>query len=207
MTRYKRKDSRVQQSFIWIIVILLFSSCTSLSKLGLDNYPKDALSKANYSDLNGIYSDSHSKISGELEYAPGQGFDELEMQTIVKQLFLYIPQSYWQNNQGEIPPNEKWIKIEFESSKKATVSMYHNDKFIFSKKIRGRFKDGYFYLRPKWYIIPIVPFYCAYVFQRTRIGKSGSNLLMDYSTNMCGFATFAGFSYRGYSSSVYKRKL
>ncbi len=209
MPRKKKKEFQVQilKSITWILAILIFSSCTSLSKLGLDNYPNDKLTKTNYLDVNGIYSNSHDTISGKLKHEPYAGFDELEQQTILNQLFLTIPESYYRESSGEIiPPDEKWVKIEFKSDKKAIVSMYHNKNFVFSKEIRGKIKGGYFYLRPKWYIIPIVPIAFGYNFERARIGKSGTKLLIDYSVNMWGFALVAGSSDRGYCSSVYKLK-
>ena len=138
---------------------------------------------------------------------PGNGFDELEQQMILNQLFLNIPESYYRDTEGNmIDPNEKYVKIEFLSSKKATVSFYHNERFVFSKNINGRFKNGYFYLRPKIFVIPIVPLVFGYNFERTRIGKSGSNLLIDYSVNRWGFALVAGSSDKGYTSSVYRKK-
>jgi hypothetical protein len=209
MTRKRMKEFQFWPSinFVWVMIIVVLSSCTSLSELGLENYPNDELSKTNYSDLNGTYSNSHDTIFGELKHIPYNGFDELEQQTIISQLFIFIPESFYRGNYGEIiPPEEKWVSFEFISDKKANVSLYQNDSFIFSKEIHGKFKDGYFYLRPKWYIIPLVPFVFGYSFERARIGKSGTSLLIDYSVNMWGFAVFAGSSDKGYSSSVFEQK-
>lgn len=193
----------------WTLVILLPTSCTSLSKLGLNDYPNDKLSEHNFHELNGIYSNCHDTIIGRLEHAPYDGYSELEMlnsQDIISQLFLKTPESSFREVNGKIiKPNEKWIKIEFLSKRKAIVSMYHNDRFVFSKIIHGKFRNGYFYLRPKIFIIPLVPLVFGYYFERARIGKSSEDLLIDHTINMWGFAIAAGSSEKGYTSSVYKR--
>jgi hypothetical protein len=192
---------------ILIIISLFFISCTSLSKLGINEYPPEILSKNNYYRLNGNYLESHDTICGKLEHLPYAGFDELETQSLICQLFLSIPETYYRDDKGEIiKSNEKWVKIEFLSNKKAILSMYHKDKFVFSKTIHGKFKNGYFYLRPKMYVIPLIPIVFGYSFQRARIGLSGEDLLIDYSVNMWGFALFGGSSDKGYTSSVYRKK-
>ena len=205
--RYKIKYLKFA---IWTLEILLLTSCTSLSKLGLKDYPNDRLSKHNYHELNGIYSNCHDTILGRLEHAPYDGYSEPEMlnsQDIISQLFFNPPESSYREIDGKIiQPNEKWIKIEFLTKRKAIVSMYHNDRFVFSKIIHGKFRNGYFYLRPKIFIIPLVPIVFGYYFERARIGKSSKNLLIDYTINMWGFAIAAGSSEKGYTSSVYKRK-
>ena len=103
--------------------------------------------------------------------------------------------------------NEKWIKIEFNTQETATISMYHNDKFLFSKDIHGKFKNGYFYLQPKVYVIPFIPLIFGYNFQRTRIGKTtDEGLLIDYKVNRWGFALIAGSQESGNASSIYAKK-
>ena len=195
---------------VCIMFILFSTSCTSLTKLGVDDYPNDNLTKKNYSELNGTYSNSHDTIFGKLEHAPFDGYNELELlehQNILNQLFLIVPESSFRSEDKKIiDPKEKWIKIEFKSSRKAVVSMYHNDKFVFSKNIHGKYKNGYFYLRPKIFIFPGIPLAFGYSFERARLGKSGDNLLLDYSINMWVVAAISGSSDKGYCSSVYKKK-
>jgi hypothetical protein len=189
------------------IIAIFMTSCTSLKTLGLQDYPNDNLSKDSYADLNGLYSNRHDTIIGDLVHMPGSGFDELERQTILTQLFLNIPESYYRDNNGiMIDPNEKYVQIDFKKKSKAIVSFYHKDSLVFSKNINGKFKNGYFYLRPKIFVIPIVPLVFGYNFERTRIGKSGSNLLIDYSVNRWGFALVAGSSDKGFTSSIYRKR-
>lgn len=190
-----------------ILAVFIFSSCTSLSKLGVKDYPIDSLNKGNYFELDGFFMNNHDTIIGEIVHKPENGVDNLKSQTLLNQLFLNIPESYYRDNDGNIiDPKEKWIELKFLSNKKATVTMYHNDKVVFSKVIHGKIKNGYFYLRPKIYVIPFVPLVFGYNFERTRIGKSGNILLVDHSVNMWGFALVAGSSERAYTSSSYLKK-
>ena len=85
--------------------------------------------------------------------------------------------------------------------------MYHNDKFVFSKNIRGKFRNGYFYRRPKVYVMPLIPLLFGYNFERTRIGiTTNEDLIIDYTINMWGFALVAGSAEKGATSSIYKKK-
>ncbi len=185
--------------------ILIQFGCTPLSKIGIENCNIESIEKSDFSVLNGIYKNQHDTVVGELKHSPGNGFDELERLSILNQLFLSVPESAWRDSLGTIiEPDEKFIQIEFIDSKKAYVSFHHNNDLIFTKKIRGKFKNGYFYLRPKGFIIPLIPLIFGYNFQRTRIGKSGDYLLIDYTVNGWGFALVAGSSDKGYASSRYK---
>jgi hypothetical protein len=85
--------------------------------------------------------------------------------------------------------------------------MYHNNEFVFSKKIHGKFKNGFFYLRQKFYILPLIPILFGYNFERARIGKTmDSNLIIDYTVNSWGLALVAVGSDKGVASTIYKRK-
>jgi hypothetical protein len=186
-------------------IILILFGCTPLSKVGIENYDIVHIEKSDFSVLNGIYENQHDTVVGKLKHSPGNGLDELERLSILNQLFLSVPELSWRDSLGTIiEPDEKFILIEFIDSKKAYVSFYHNHDLIFTKKIRGKFKNGYFYLRPKGFIIPLIPLIFGYNFQRTRIGKSGDYLLIDYTVNRWGFALVAGSSDKGYASSRYK---
>ena len=196
--------------YIFAILILVTTSCKSLSKAGGNNFQIVDLSKDNIKQLYGTYSNSFDTIVGTINHYPYDGLRDEERVTVLEQLFQIqnIPETAWRDENGKmINHKEKLIKIEFNSKKQATISMYHNDKFVFSKKIHGKFKNGYFYLRPKIYVIPLFPLVFGYNFERTRIGKTiDGNLIMDYTVNRWGFALVAGSADKGATSSVYKKK-
>lgn len=198
----------LRSSLVFFIIAILLSttSCKPLDELGIKNYPVSSLSISEYKKLNGIYSDKHISIEGKLKHSPYSGFDELENLSLLDQLFLSVPEKAYRGGKGNlIPPEEKWVKMEFNTAKKATISLFHNDTFLFAKKIHGKMKDGYFYTRPKIFILPFIVVF-GYNFQRTRIGISGENLIVDYSVNRWGYVIIAGSSDKGYVSSVYKSK-
>jgi hypothetical protein len=176
-----------------------------LSKVG-GSFQVVDLTKDNFQNLNGTYSNTSDTLVGAINSSNRASSEQQAV--ILGQLFQFYPETAWRDKNGNfINPKEKWIKIDFNSKKKASVSMYHNDKFVFSKNIRGKFKNGYFYIRPKIYVIPLFPVFFAYNFERARIGKTtNDDLIIDYTVNRLGFALVAGGSDNGATSSIYKKK-
>jgi hypothetical protein len=193
--------------YILTILTLASTSCKPLSEIGNKNVQAENVTKENFRKLNGTYANNFDSMTGKINHSPGDGLSSHERLTILSQLFKHLPETAWRDKNNKlIDPKEKWIRIEFQSKKLSTISMYHNDNFVFSKKIHGKFKNGYFYLRPKIFVIPFVPLAFGYNFERARIGISDGNLIIDYRINRWGFAILAGSSDKGYSSSVYKKK-
>lgn len=192
-----------------MILTFIGSSCMPLSKVGNKGVEVVTLSKDDYKKLDGIYSNELETMVGEIIHLPYYSFQANQGLPILNQLFNNYPQSAWRDKNGEIiNPKEKWIKIEFQSNKSATVSMYHNEDYVFSKKIHGKFKNGYFYLRPKIYILPFLPLVFGYNFERARIGQTtDKDLIIDYTVKRWGFAIAAGSADKGATSTIYKRKI
>lgn len=186
----------------------LFVSCVPLSKkIGEQKFKTNLIQQNEPEKLNGFYSNSPDSIIGGIKHTPYDGFGNFERLTILGQLFWNVPESAWRDSTGKyIEPKLKYVSIAFQSKRKATISLYQNDEFIFSKTIHGKFKNGYFYVRPKILILPIFPIVFGYNFERARIGKLENSLIIDYTVNRWGFALIAGSSDRGVSSSLYKQK-
>ena len=200
-------DKMKSTSYIFLALVMILASCKPLSSLGIKKYPADPIRRENLSVLNGIYSNKYDTILGRLSHGPHAGFNPMANTSAVTQLFWSVPEAYYRNGNGdEIRPEDKWVKLEFSTKKKAFVSLYEKETLLFSKKIHGKLKNNFFYLRPKAFVLPFVPLLFGYNFERARIGKSGDNLIIDYSINRWGFALVAGSSDRGYTSSVYKNK-
>lgn len=202
--------SIIYRSIFYILIPsqILLSGCKSLSKAGNHNIHAISLKGDNFKEIEGTYSNSFDTIAGKIDHYPYDGVSMDKRVTILSQLFHNYPDASWiDENNSVIDPKDKWIKIVFESKRKATVSMYNDNKFVFSKNIRGKFKNGYFYLRPKIYVIPLVPLVFAYNFERARMGKTINNdLIIDYTVKRWGFSIFSGSEDKGAVSSVYKRK-
>jgi hypothetical protein len=194
--------------YILTILTLAATSCKPFLQVGNKNFQIENTTEDEFQKLNGTYSNSFDTTAGKINHFPYDGRNDYGRLTILWQLFQKIPETAWRDeNHKMINPKEKWIKIEFQSKKQATISMYHNDNFVFSKNIHGKFKNGYFYLRAKVYIIPFFPLFFVYNFERTRIGKTtDDNLIIDYKVNRWGFALIAGGEDKGVASSIYKNK-
>ncbi len=195
-------------AYILVLLTLSSTSCKPLSKIVYKTFQIENITNEEFQKLNGTYSNTSDTTTGKINHFPYDGRSDYERLIILSQLFINFPETAWRDeNNNMIDPKNKWIKIEFQSVKQATISMYHNDNFIFSKNIHGKFKNGYFYLRPKVYAFPLVPLVFGYNFERTRIGKTADdNLIIDYTVNRWGFALFAGSADKGTATSIYRKK-
>ena len=194
--------------YILISTFFLTIGCKPLSGVGNREIKKDPISKNTLHELNGIYSNQSDTVYGKVKDKSPFLSTDLNSTAILDQLLFAPPTKSYRGMDGEIiKPEEKWIKIEFTSRKKATISMFYNEKFIFSKNIHGKSKKGYFYLRPKVIILPLFPLFFGYSFERTRIGKSGDSLIIDSSENTWIVAFISGVIHRGYTSSIYNKRV
>jgi len=195
------------------ILTLVATGCKSLSKVGNHNYNilDVTITKDDFRKLNGTYYNSFDTIVVEIiGQNPYNALIRYKRHvTALSQLFIYIPQKVSRDeNDKWIDLKEKSINIEFNSKKQVTISMFHDDKCTFSKNIHGKFKNGYFYLRPKIYVIPLIPLVFGYNFERARIGKTlYDDLIIDFTVNSWGGVIMAGSPAveRGTTSSIYKK--
>lgn len=198
-----------QLIYVLSVLVISFTSCNPLSKITNNNIQTEFITNNDYLKLNGVYSNSYDTIIGDIKHFPGDGLNNFQRITILYQLFWYnYPETAWRDENNQmINPKEKWIKIELQSKKHGIISMYHNDKCVFSKNIHGKFKNGYFYLRPKNYVIPLFPLLFGYNFERARLGKTiENNLVIDYAVNRWGYALVAGSEDKGVATSVFKTR-
>jgi len=179
-----------------IIITTVFISCSPLSNLTSPEYLVENLSKENYQELNGTYRNYQNKAFGEIIHHPGRGKDENNI-SLLNRLYIFAPKESY-NKDIE-------VKINFVSPKKADINLKLNGENINSRKIKGRFKKGYFYLKPKALIIPFFPVLYVHDFERIRIGKINEDLVVDHSIKSWGFALFAGGSDSGRNTAIYKR--
>ena len=179
--------------YVSMLILIVVSGCKPLASIEMNNQVVSPVDKDKYLELNGVYTNSHDVIERSLKQIPG----EYEL-TLINQLFRVGPYSIGK-------PEEQSIKIEFQSKKNAIVSMYQNTEFVFKKEIHGKFKHGYFYVRPKVFVLPLFPLIFGYRFRRTRIGKSGNYLIVNYNINEFVWFIAAVGSERGYASSLYKK--
>jgi hypothetical protein len=98
------------------------------------------------------------------------------------------------------------VVLTFISDKRAKAELWENGQLKRSKKIHGEIKDGYFYRRPYFIAIPLVPLLVGYKTYRYRIGLSDNSIVVDYKWNTWGFMVVAGNYSAGQSSSTFNKK-
>ena len=99
------------------------------------------------------------------------------------------------------------VEIEFLKSTKAEVRLTYQDSIIDRRKIRGKFKNGYFYKRPLFVVIPLFPIAFGYNTMRYRIGMNeDQNLIIEKSWNTYAFVLIAGSDTKAQVFAEYNRK-
>lgn len=178
-----------------LILILISIGCKPLKNLSPTTYSIEPIPVNELTRLDGRYNNFQDTVFGKIEHFPLGGGVE-NNRTLLDRLFVNYPENGY----------DKWmfIEIKFTTNKNAVVYAYQNGALLFSKNIRGKLKNGYFYLRPKMFIIPFFPVFYWHNFERIRIGKTGNDIVVDHSLMSWGFALFAGGSDYGLSTSIYK---
>lgn len=189
----------IQKAFIYILTIIPISAmtigCKPLKNLSSNTYTIDSLQKTDFSKLNGIYKNSQDTVFGKIIHKPENGMGENDL-TLLERFFIILPDK---GNHDDIT-----VKIEFFSKNTAHVSTCENGQILDTKKLRGGFKNGYFYVRPKWYFIPFFPANFGYNFKRVRIGKIDDDIIVDQTVKIWGKAHMVTISDSGRITSIYR---
>jgi len=184
-----------QIRLLTILLMTISIGCRPLKNLSPTTYSIEPIKKGEFAKLNGKYNNIQDTVFGKIEHYPGRGIDE-NNRMLIDRLFVFYPDKAYENGIT--------VEIKFTSNKSATVNAYQNGTILFTKDIQGKFKNGYFYVRPKIFIIPFFPILYWHNFERVRIGKVGNNIIVDHTLKSWGFALFAGGSDNGNSTSIYK---
>ena len=181
-------------NFFFFTALVISIGCKPVRNLCPPEYSIDKLNKVDFLKLNGTYNNRQDTAFGQIIHQPyGENQNN---RTLIDRLFVFFPDKAYEKDVS--------VKIKFISKKKAIVYGYQNDQIFFSKKIRGKFKKGYFYIRPKVYLIPFFPVFYMHNFERIRIGKQSNNLIIDHSIRMWGIFLIVGGADKGISTSIYK---
>jgi hypothetical protein len=184
-----------QIRLLGFLLLFFVSACKPLLNLYSESNQIDKVKKNEYSKLNGRYQDTQEKMFGNIKHNRLKENNK-NNRRLLDRLFVFNPQV------SEEKPTT--VEIIFKTKNKAVINAYQNDSIVFSKKIHGKFKDGYFYLRPKYFIIPIIPIFYWHNFERVRIGKCGNDLIVDHNLKSFVWTFMAGSSDKGQTTSIYK---
>ena len=184
-----------QISLLTIFLVTITIGCRPLKNLSPTTYSIEPIKKSEFAKLNGRYNDIQDTVFGKIRHHPEGGIDE-NNRRLLDRLFIYYHGQA--NEKGTI------VEIKFTSDKRATVNAFQNGTILFTKNIHGKFKNGYFYVRPKIFIIPFFPILYWHNFERVRIGKIGDNIIVDHTLKSWGLALVGGGSDNGLSTSIYR---
>jgi hypothetical protein len=101
---------------------------------------------------------------------------------------------------------QQTVTVEFESNKRAVAKLWENGEVKKTKTLRGQIRNGYFYRRPYFIAVPLIPLIFGYKTFRYRVGLEGGMIVVDYKWNYWAFAIAAGNYGRGQSHSSFHRK-
>jgi hypothetical protein len=188
-------DMNIRISFILFLTVTI-SSCAVIKDSKLSNNDFVNLTKENYKKLKGTYTNYPDTSIGEFLVKPhGRPFSPETLWRLLKRPSIYREDSL----------KIQCVKIEFLSHKKVMLKLIKSDSTLDSKIIKGRIKNGYFYRRQKFLIMPLFPAFFGYGSERYRLGLDNNLLIIDYRLEDWWFVIFAGSSRNKTCNSKYKK--
>jgi|JI10StandDraft_1071094.scaffolds.fasta_scaffold1232100_1 hypothetical protein len=186
----------LRYNIIVILSGLLTTSCAVIKDVTPGQIIK--VEKSDFKKLSGQFSNYPTTTQGIVER--DMDTKEFETHTLWSQLdgFKEVGSKTTFENQT--------VTINFISDRKAKAELWVNGELKKTKKIRGKIKDGYFYRRPYFVAIPLVPLFFGYKTFRYRIGLTDNAIVVDYKWNFWGFVVIAGNYSEGQSNSVFNKK-
>ena len=188
----------MMKSLYFLLLSVIMSqliSCACIENINRTNL--DKIDKLNYSKLNGRYFNPPKITEGHIYK------DEVSTTLSPQPFWSIINGIHWVYKENR---ENKSIKLEFKSQKKAVVSLYEGDTLISKKVIRGYFRDGYFYRNPYFVASPLIPLLFGYNTYRYRIGLIENSLIIDLKWNVWVYAVASGDYSKGQTSSTFERK-
>ena len=164
----------------FLITVFALGGCSYLKDMHNDDRIK--IDKENLSQLNGLY---HNVTDSLPEYKNS----------------LWYQIDFWNSPYLEHTENT-FVQIEVKNNKKLSAKLFSDNKIIKEMIIHGKIKDGYFYKRRVFFVIPFFPLIFGYINDRTRIGVANRSLIIDKSKHRFGFVIMAG----GIDSKVGSRR-
>lgn len=153
-----------------LIFCLLFISCRSFKDTGNDKVTP--LVKSNLSILNGTY-------------ANVAVYDSTD----------YSGWSLWTSIFEEPSYLENWqnctVELKTKNNRAIKAKLLLNNKVIKERVIHGKIKNGYFYRRPVFFLVPFFPVLGGYKHSRSRISIANEYIIAD--KKLYGIGMFLGF--------------
>lgn len=100
---------------------------------------------------------------------------------------------------------EYLVEIEPVDKNKIILRLLRGSEVVKTKKIRGKYKDGYFYRRCQFVVFPFIPILFGYRIERQRIGLEENMLIVDLRENRWAFFIIAGQYENSQHRAKYKK--
>jgi hypothetical protein len=189
--------NNVKRKFVLITLCgLLTTSCAVIKDTPRGQLTK--LAKGDVKKLDGQFSNYPTTFDGVVEKSMVS--NDFEPLTLWSQIDGF--KEYGEKEEFE----KQTVTFEFISERKCIAKLWDNGELKKTKKIRGTVKNGYFYRKPYFVAIPLVPLIFGYKTYRYRIGLNGDLIVIDYRWNFWAFAIASENYGRGQSNSSFARK-
>jgi hypothetical protein len=185
----------LKNKLLLLLLPVLISNCAGIRDIPNERITK--IEKTDFKKLSGKFSNYPRVSSGTIKSDVGSKFE---------------PMSLWSQIDGfkqfatEDSIREQCVTLDFVSKKRAIAKLWDKSELKRTKKIRGRIKEGYFYRRPYFVAVPLIPVLFGYNTYRYRIGISDESIVVDYKWNHWFFIIAAGGFGNGKSNSIYQRQ-
>lgn len=173
-----------------IFSILVLSRCAVIRNSDRPDLKK--LNESNFREFKGEYSNVAIDTS-DVSYVP-------------KFISLWSVANYYDKiSVNQTNWKKQTVKIYFLRNDKMCFQLYDEGRFISQKILTGRIKDDYFYESLHGFIVPFIPLWFGYDFERRRIGFKENQLIIDISESYWMAALIAGNSYKKQRVLGYKK--
>lgn len=160
-----------------------------------------------------LHKDDVSKLNGRFSNNPSSSKGLANQRYPSLRDSIYETKTLWSQirgvSQGRNTDSSKsqTVTLEFISDRKAKAKLWEGEEVMRTKKIRGKIKDGYFYRRPYFTAVPLIPLVFKYKTFRYRIGLTGNEIVVDYRWNYWGAVIFGGYyASKGQSKCRFSKK-
>lgn len=179
---------------LWI----LFTGCASFREVERPN--RAFLDQHNLERLEGIYESMPVQIE-ELEH-----FNEhIGIGDTPHQNFLFDRFRLAATKDHAASAHKYVVKIDVVDENKILLELMSGSETIKTLKIRGKYKNGYFYRRPQVVVVPFVPLLFGYRIQKQRIGIEEDMLIVDLRENRWAFFLLAGQNENSQHEAKYRK--
>lgn len=97
------------------------------------------------------------------------------------------------------------VELEPLNARTIQLSLMEGTEIIKTKKLKGRYRDGYFYSRRQLIVVPFIPVLFGYRVQRQRIGLEAGKLVVDLRQKIWVSFLVAGRAENSQQEAKYNR--